>query len=590
VPERIRILPEETINRVAAGEVVERPAAALKELIENSLDAGAGHVDVDLERAGKGLIRVVDDGAGMSHDEVLLALERHATSKIATVEDLARVSTFGFRGEALPSIAAVSRLLVETRERGAPAGTRLEADGGHIRRVGPCGCPQGTRIEVRDLFHTVPARLKFLRTDATELGRCAEVVARLALASPRVGFALRHGGRELLRLAPAADEGARLREHLGGGFYARLLPLRGARGDVSVSGYVSRPGAGRPGAEHQQIFVNGRPVRDPLLAQGLREACRDHFLQDAAGVSWYLWITLPADEVDVNVHPTKREVRFRDLPAVRGVVGEALRSALRADRAAGIPVTARVGVVLPPLDRAGGLSPFAADAGAAYDRSSSQGRLPLPLPPDRAPTGETTVLPLGLPQPTPSTPSTTGQLFGTYLLCPGPDGLVIVDQHAAHERVLYERFLARPADAASQLLLEPILVELSPAEESVFESLAPALAAVGIAVAPFGPRSWRVTALPPELPPAEAATFVRELAAAILAEASPPRVGEHRHRAAAILACHAAIRANRRLGPAETASLLAELARCDNPGACPHGRPTTITIDRAEIERRFKRG
>jgi DNA mismatch repair protein MutL len=587
---RIRILPEETVNRVAAGEVVERPAAALKELIENGLDAGAASIAVELERAGKSLIRVTDDGAGMGHDELLLALERHATSKIVAVEDLARVSTFGFRGEALPSIAAVSRLVIETREHGAPAGTRLEADGGRIVRVGPCGCPEGTRVEVRDLFHTVPARLKFLRTDATELARCLEVASRLALACPAVGFAVRHGDRDLLRLAPATDAGTRLRDYLGREFFAGLVPVRGARGELSVSGFVSRPGAGRPGPEHQQIFVNGRPVRDPLLAQGVREACRDHFLQEAGGVAYYLWVVLPPDAVDVNVHPTKREVRFRDLPAVRGVVGEALRSALRTDRAAGIPVTARVGVALPPLDRAGGLSPFAADAGAAYDRSSSQGRLPLPLPPDRAPTGETTVLPLGLPQPTPSTPSTTGQLFGTYLLCPGPDGLVIVDQHAAHERVLYERFLARPPGAASQQLFEPLLLELSPAEESVFESLGPALAAVGIAVAPFGPRSWRVTALPPELPPAEAATFVRELAAAILAEASPRRVGEHRHRAAAILACHAAVRANRRLGPAETASLLAELARCDNPGACPHGRPTTITIDRAEIERRFKRG
>ncbi|HEY6000398.1 MAG TPA: DNA mismatch repair endonuclease MutL, partial [bacterium] len=332
--QRIRILPEETINRVAAGEVVERPAAALKELLENGIDAGAASVAVELERAGKGLISVTDDGAGMGHDELLLALERHATSKIASVEDLGRVATFGFRGEALPSIAAVSRLLIETRERGAHAGTRLEADGGRILRVAPCGCPEGTRVEVRGLFHTVPARLKFLRTDATELGRCLEVASRLALACHRVAFSVRHGGRDLLRLAPAPDPGTRLRGHLGVEFFAGLLPVRAARDLAAVSGYFSRPGAGRPGAEHQQLFVNGRPVRDQLLAQGIREACRDHFLQEPAGASWYLWIELPPEEVDVNVHPTKREVRFRDLPAVRGLVTEAVREALRRDRAA----------------------------------------------------------------------------------------------------------------------------------------------------------------------------------------------------------------------------------------------------------------
>ena len=387
---RIRILSEETINRVAAGEVVERPAAALKELLENSIDAGAAQIAVELARAGKGLIRVGDDGSGMSRDDLLLAIERHATSKIAAVEDLAGVATFGFRGEALPSIAAVSRLRIETRERGAPDGTRLEADGGRILRVAPCGCPEGTLIEVRDLFHSVPARLKFLRSEATELGHCLQVASRLALACPGIGISVRHGERDLLRLAPARDAGARLREHFGREFFAGLVPVRGAGAACAVSGFVSRPGAGRPGAEYQQLFVNGRPVRDPLLAQGLREACRDHFLQEKAGVSYFLWLTLPAERVDVNVHPTKREVRFRDPGAVRAIVGTALREALRTDSAVRVPVfdcphrraDARARLQPPVAARTASAAEPAGRRRAT--RSTPARQPPLPLGPDGA--------------------------------------------------------------------------------------------------------------------------------------------------------------------------------------------------------------
>jgi DNA mismatch repair protein MutL len=430
---------------------------------------------------------------------------------------------------------------------------------------------------VRGLFHTVPARLKFLRTDATELARCLEVASRLALACHRVGFSLRHGGRELLRLAPEPDPGSRLRAHVGVEFFAGLLPVRGARGSIAVSGHVSRPGAGRPGAEHQQVFVNGRPVRDQLLAQGIREAVRDHFRQEPAGPSWYLWIELPPEEVDVNVHPTKREVRFRDLPAVRGLVGEAVREALRRDRAAEVPAVAAPAPLPDPVPA----TPLAADEApraSRYDISSAPAQGALPLgPADQLPAAAS------------PRDGAAAQLLGTYLLCPRPDGLVIVDQHAAHERILYERFLSRPAGAASQQLLEPLIIETTPAEETALVGLHPELASLGIAIAPIGPRAWRLTALPPELPAGEAPAFVRELAAGALEETAPRRVGEARHRAAARLACHAAIRAGRRLDPAEVAALLAELARCENPGACPHGRPTTITIERGEIERRFKR-
>jgi DNA mismatch repair protein MutL len=582
MPQRshIRILSEETVNRVAAGEVVERPAAALKELLENSIDAGATHITVELVRAGTGLIRVGDDGCGMGQDDLLLALERHATSKIAAVEDLAAVSTFGFRGEALPSIAAVSRLRIETRERGAPEGTRLEVDGGRILRVAPCGCPEGTLVEVRDLFHSVPARLRFLRSESTELGHCLQVASRLALASPVVGIHVRHGGRDLLRLAPAQDAGSRLREHLGREFFAGLVPVRGAGEACAVTGFVSRPGAGRPGAEYQQFFVNGRPVRDPLLAQGLREACRDHFLQEKSGVSYFLWLSLPASGVDVNVHPTKREVRFRDPGAVRAIVGEALRDALRADRAAALPASGprTVATVSPPVSTEfAGFSDRAAESGSGGYTATVARQEHLPHVPGLSRTA-----------PAPMTSDMT-QLFGTYLVCPGPEGLVLVDQHAAHERILYERFLDRSAGASSQQLLDPIVFETAPDEGGTLVSLQPALAAVGVAVEPIGPRSWRVLALPAELEAEAALVFVREMVALALEEGAPSRVEEFRHRAAALLACHTAVRSNQRLEAREVAALLSDLARTGNPGLCPHGRPTSITIDRDEIERRFKR-
>jgi DNA mismatch repair protein MutL len=578
---RIRVLTEETINRVAAGEVVERPAAALKELLENSLDAGARQLVVELAHAGTGLIRVSDDGSGMSRDDLLLALERHATSKIAAVEDLAAVATFGFRGEALPSIAAVSRLRIESRARGAAEGTRLEADGGRILRVAPCGCPEGTMIEVRDLFHSVPARLKFLRSEATELGQCQQVAARLALACPAVGCTVRHGERELLRLAPARDAGGRLKEYFGREFFSGLVPVRAAEQACAVSGYVSRPGAGRPGAEYQQLFVNGRPVRDPFLAQGLREACREHFLQERAGLSYFLWISVPAARVDVNVHPTKREVRFRDPGAVRTTVGNAVRAALRGDSAARVPAPER-------RPAAAGAAAPAGDAGAAPARAAepaAAGAYALPL-------AQQEPLPLGpdpLAGPTPAAAPGILQLFGTYLVCTSPAGLVLVDQHAAHERILYERLLARPAGGASQRLLEPLVFDAAPGEQQRLEALCPSLDALGVAIEPIGPRAWRVLALPPELEPAAAVGFVRELVALALGGEAPAPVEEHRQRAAALLACHTAVRANQRLGAPGIAALLADLARTDNPGACPHGRPTSITIDREEIERRFKR-
>jgi DNA mismatch repair protein MutL len=587
---RIRVLPADAVNKVAAGEVVERPAAALKELLENAIDAGARRLTVELARAGKSLLRVTDDGSGMTHDEALLALERHATSKIRAVEDLSRITTLGFRGEALPSIASVSRFRLTTRARGESEGTRVVVEGGRVVEVAPCGCPEGTEVEVRDLFHNMPARLKFLKSDPTELTHCLQVASRLALSWPALGVRLVHGDKPLLALDPAPDFGTRLRQHLGRDFCSGLIPVRAAAGALALDGFVSRPGAGRPGAEYQQFFVNARPVRDNLLLQAVKEACRDHYLQEGSGLSFFLRLTLPQEDVDVNVHPTKREVRFRDLGSVRQVLGDALRDALREDRTGWLRPT-----VAPPLagavptpaepDREPGPAPAEPPPRAAEPPHAAYRPAP-PVAPSLPFAGAARG---SLPgeAAAPVTAAVPGQLFGTYIVTLREDGLVLVDQHAAHERVLYERLLAHRK--AAQLLLHPIHLDVAPGEEDALERLRPGLADLGIEIEPFGPRAFRVCALPEDLAPDRALLFLRELIGQVLSGELGPRVEDFRHRAAALLACHAAIRAHQPLQPAQVAELLRDLARTENPAVCPHGRPTAVTLSQAEIEKRFRR-
>ncbi len=563
---RIRILSEETVNKVAAGEVVERPAAALKELLENSLDAGALNIDVLLEGAGKKLIRVRDDGEGMTHDEALLALERHSTSKIGSAGDLDRIGTFGFRGEALPSMAAVSRMQIVTRPAGAAEGTKVVLQGGAVRKVQPCGAPPGTEIEVRDLFRNVPARLKFLRSNPTELAHCVSTAARLALANPRTGFTLAHGPRRLLALQPAGSEGERLRDHLGEEFFGQLLPFEKTAGEVRLRGYLAKPGRGRAGGDYQQLFVNGRPVRDPILARAVRDACSAYFQGGRDPLSWFVWIDLPPGDVDVNVHPTKREVRFRRPGDIGSLLAESLRGLLREDRLAPF-ASAAPGPAAGTAERPGPYRPSPPEAGQ------------LPLAPG-AGTG---------PAPPEAQPAGGMQLFGTYLVMPGEDGLMLVDQHAAHERVMFEKVLDTLEAGASQRLLHPVLLDLTAGEAEILEELAPKVEGYGIEVERFGPRTFRLLALPLRLPPEEAAAFLREVVERVRKEAGAPEIPDFLRELAALLACHGSVRARRRLAAEETRALLRDLFLCRDPAHCPHGRPTFITIDRREIEKRFGR-
>jgi DNA mismatch repair protein MutL len=567
---RIRILSEATINKVAAGEVVERPAAALKELVENSIDAGAGRIEISIERAGRALIRVRDDGRGMTHDDVLLALERHSTSKITDVGDLEEIGTLGFRGEALPSMAAVSRMQITTRSVDSDEGTRIIIDGGKVLKVSPCGAPVGTEVEIRRLFKNVPARLKFLKTDNTELSHCLGAAARLALANPEVGIVFSHGSRKLLNLPPAADESGRLRDYLGAEFFRHLLPFEVESGSLRARGFVARPGKGRQGSDYQQFFVNSRPVREVLLLKGIREACRDYFLKESTPLSFFIWIDVPPGEVDVNVHPAKREVRFRNLNSLRTLLGDSIRDTLRRDRIAWFEKTASPAPAGTVAERPATYRPPPA--------SAEEEQLSLEAPVSRAVSGRSAEI-----------ASPAFQLFATYLVLVQPEGLVLVDQHAAHERILYEKVLRNLEKGKNQRLLHPAVLELSPAEESILEGLTAELEGFGIEIEPFGPRTFRLTSLPFDLPEEGAIAFVRELIERVRRGEAKPTVADLRGHVAALMACHGSVRANQKLEPEEAQALLKDLFLADDPAHCPHGRPTFILLERDEIEKRFKR-
>jgi len=588
----IRLLPETTANRIAAGEVVERPAAVVKELVENALDAGATRIAVTLEGGGTLRVLVEDDGHGMGPADLELAVERHATSKLPEEALLFRIATLGFRGEALPSIGAVARLTITTRPAGGDA-HGLTVEGGRKAAVKPAAGAPGTRVEMRDLFYAVPARRKFLKSPRAEAEAAIEAVRRLALAWPEVGFRLQSDGREVLALPPAARD-ARIAALLGTDFAAAALPVaaEGADGLV-LSGQAAQPAYTRATAGEQHLVVNRRPVRDQVLRVALRVAYRDLITVGRHPVA-ALFLDLPPEAVDVNVHPMKTELRFRDEPAVRGLLISALRRSLAAGAGHALPSPALTQYRPSP----GGWSGWSRPPPAPVPARSGLAELQLALaPPPSAPAAP---LPLGFaPEPAPEPPPADqplgrplGQLLETYILAEAPDGaLVLVDQHAAHERLTHEALRGQLVEGGvrAQPLLLPAVVELPPADCARLLGFAEPLARLGLELEGFGPGAVLVRALPALLGPADPAPLLRDLAEEI-AEFDAALALERRLDAAiARLACHGSVRAGRRLTAPEMAALLRQMEATPRAATCSHGRPTFLRLGPAELERLFGR-
>ncbi|MEA2351546.1 MAG: mismatch repair protein MutL, partial [Thermoleophilaceae bacterium] len=570
----------ELINRIAAGEVVERPASALKELVENSLDAGARQVAVRLHAGGLELIEVADDGSGMSPDEMRLALERHATSKL-TEDAIDQVTSFGFRGEALPSIASVSRLTLESRVRDQD-GWRIEIDHGERMGEGPAALPPGTRIRVEGLFDKIPARRKFLRSPRAEYAACLDAVKRLAMARSDVAFTLDHDGRRILTLQPA-DAPTRVAELLSHELDRHGVGIDCARDGLRLTGVISLPTFNRGVADQQYLFVNSRPVKDRVLVGALRAAYRDLIARDRHPIA-ALFLEVPLEEVDVNVHPAKTEVRFRDPAAVRGLIVGGLRHALdeESQRSAA---------------REQAAAPVMWTSSESYARDFDQERAHSAVREEQSSFTPISFVPQARAEPAleavPSYPLgvARGQVASTYIVAEAEDGLVIVDQHAAHERLVLERMRAarEGGTVARQALLIPLVVELDEPDCDRLEAAAADLAEMGLEVERFGPTAILVRAVPAALGKTDAAGLVADLAAEIAELGGPLSLRDKLDHVAATIACHGSVRAGRILSVAEMNALLREMEVTPRSGQCNHGRPTWVKLGHAEIEKLFGR-
>ncbi|MBK7593487.1 MAG: DNA mismatch repair endonuclease MutL [Betaproteobacteria bacterium] len=591
-------LSDHLINQIAAGEVVERPAAALKELLENALDAGATQIDVDLAGGGIQRIRVADNGAGIEREDLPLAVARHATSKLASVDDLEAIATLGFRGEALASIAAVSRLALASRAAQRPHAWRIEVDGGTVGPTAPAALAAGTTVTIQELYFNTPARRKFLRTEATEWGHCDEAFRRIALAHPDVGFTLQHNGRVVHRLLPQGRR-ARVEALLGDAFVEGAAVVDARAGPLSLAGFAVRP-AYAAAASGQYAFVNGRFVRDRVFAHALREAYRDVLHQDRQP-AYALWLHLDPRLVDVNVHPQKTEVRFRESGAVHQFVrGAVLRSL--ADTGALQPAVSaaeKLGLVAartpPPGSPAGGGASAAAwTSGPPRQQGMALGSAEpaafyARLFGERPAGGDAPALPdtgddhpLGF---------ALAQLHGVYVLAQNRAGLVLVDMHAAHERIVYERMKAMLAvRVPQQPLLVPATFAATPLEVAAVDEHAAALDRLGFALSALGPATLAVRGLPAPLADADAVTLARSVLHELREYGGSDVLDAHRDELLSTMACHGAVRANRALSPPEMNALLREMEATERAGQCNHGRPTWYQLTLADLDRLFMRG
>ena len=617
----IRRLPPEAVNRIAAGEVIERPAAAVKELVENALDAGAKRVAIRIERGGLGLISVEDDGGGIPRDELPLAVERHATSKLTAGAggdvDLLNIHTMGFRGEALPSIGAVARLAITSKARGVNDTWAIEVEGGQLHPVKPAAwaalTESGTRVEVRDLFFATPARLKFMKSERAEMMAISDIVKRLAMARPDVAFLLEHDARTSLRLTAESDpenEGrrARLSAILGADFAPNCILLDQTRDTVRLSGFAGLPTFHRGTREHQHLFVNGRPVKDKLIVGAVRAAYQDLLARDRHPVA-ALFIDLPPDEVDVNVHPAKTEVRFRDAALVRGLIVGGLSHALASagHRASTTTAQSALDAVRafeapqPFLRPAGHAWQMAEERVAAGDFMAPSGRVEaadhrLPagieaqdleeiagrMPAVQVSDEDARFFPLG---------AARAQIHETYIVAQTEDGIVIVDQHAAHERLVYERMKQMLANGGvrRQGLLIPEVVELDPSEAEAIVARAEELVQLGLVVEAFGPGAILVRETPALLGHVDAAGMLKDLADDIAELGEAHALKERLEEVCSSMACRGSVRAGRRLTGDEMNSLLRQMEATPFSGQCNHGRPTYVELKLADIEKLFGR-
>jgi DNA mismatch repair protein MutL len=597
---QIRALSDHLINQIAAGEVVERPAAALKELLENALDSGATQIDVDLVGGGIRRIRVADNGAGIERDELRLAVARHATSKLATVDDLAAIATLGFRGEALASIAAVSRFALASRAAGRPHAWRIEVDGGTVGATAPAALAGGTAVTVEELYFNTPARRKFLRTEATEWGHCDEAFRRIALAHPEIAFTLQHNGRVVHRLL-AHGRRARVAALLGDAFVDGAAAVDVEAGPLSLKGFAVQPAYATQLAG-QYAFVNRRHVRDRVLSHALREAYRDLLHHDRQP-AYALWLALDPRHVDVNVHPQKSEVRFRESGAVHQFVQHAIARALATTGAEQPAVSAaeKLGAVaarVPPLapeTRSGGgrfdarsygaprqdaMAFGAAEPAPFYARLFGERTVAAADVPDLPDTGD--LHPLGF---------ALAQLHGVYVLAQNRAGLVLVDMHAAHERIVYERLKsALDARVPVQPLLVPATFAASPLEIAVVDEHADVLVELGFAITALGPATLAVRGIPAPLADADAATLAHSVLAELGEFGGSEVLTAHRDELLSTMACHAAVRANRSLTVPEMNALLREMEVTERAGHCNHGRPTWYQLALPDLDRLFMRG
>jgi DNA mismatch repair protein MutL len=608
---RIRLLPEQVANQIAAGEVIERPASVLKELLENALDAGATQVDVQIGAGGRSLVAVTDNGSGMSRDDALLCLERHATSKLRESEDLDRIASYGFRGEAIPSIASVSKFRLRTREPDAIAGTELFIEGGKLRDVHEIGLAPGTQIEVRSLFYNLPARRKFLRTEATESAHLRQVMLLAGLARPEVGFTLSFDDQPPQRWMAGEDLRQRLVSVFGADWMELTLPLAAQSGELRLHGFIGKPGTSRAARGEELFFINRRPVENRTLHFGLLEGYHNSLMKGRYPVA-VLFLEMDPSGVDVNIHPAKREVRFHDDFTLRQFIVKAVQETLQAY--GGTPA-AKFTFDQPP-------SP-APSVAAVYDRrplSESVPAIPektsepkpdgghgppLTLETESEPLASQPTLPLPeetTPRPSVSRPEplitnrlglhVVGCVGNLYLVAESPDGMVLIDQHAAHERVLFEQMLKRMAlqDPASQQLLFPVTLEFLPREADFVRAQVEPLQRAGVGIAPFGASAFLVDALPAMVKPRDVAGFIRNILTDLQQEGGETRKSRRvSEEVVAKTVCRHAVKANDVLRPAEWDQLLHDLLACELPYTCPHGRPTMIELSFTELEKKFGR-